>query len=720
MVPAMTYTAVAAATNLSALNNFSLFIRKSRLFASGYSFLSQAGPVNFGDFAVSPSQPNTDTGWTAVSAGNNHSLAIRNGMLFSFGANANGRTGLNEGSGSTLVPTQVGAATDWTAVAAGTGHSLAIRDGMLFSFGVNANGRTGLNTISGETRVPTQVGTDTGWTAVAAGSSHSLAIRNGMLFSFGWNSNGRTGLNTTSGDTLVPTQVGAATDWTAVAAGELHSLAIRDGMLFSFGWNFTGSTGLNTISGNTLVPTQVGTDTGWTAISAGSSHSLAIRNGMLFSFGSNEVGRTGLNTTSGNTLVPTQVGTDTGWTAISAGSSHSLAIRNGMLFSAGTDLSTQLAFGTYPYRLVPTSLDETYSSEPVSEPVASSTYTPESLLYIPEFPNQISTTPTLSTTQVAVGTNDIAVVLEAPRTGVLDKISVRLGTVSGASGSVSVSRSSDGFPGNSLSSATFSLSANATVEITLSVPLAVTEGELLSFRFSSVSSSTFQIIGFTDAGLFGTSSFLTNASGSWVIIANQGPCMALSISGVYGPTQGLWPIHGTSTTNISTSTAIKGIGNRFTLDGAVRVTGFWLWADIEDHCQLRLYDETEVISTLLVVDDYPQGTVGRLSFHKLAHPIILSANVEYTLAVVPSTTTQSTIYDLTIRDYLLPSAPGRGNWFEVSTGTVNSIDPADYSTTASGGSTSLFTCGIVVDQVLLQDASSGGGVPLIGPGGLVY
>jgi len=710
----MTWTAVAAG------GSHSLAIRDGMLFSFGANANGRTGLNTISGETIVPTQVGTDADWTAVAAGGSHSLAIRNGMLFSFGWNDSARTGLNTAGGDTLVPTQVGAATDWTAISAGIWHSLAIRGGMLFSFGLNSWGATGLNTTISSTAVPTQVGTATDWTAVAAGSSHSLAIRNGMLFSFGWNDSARTGLNTIFNNTLIPTQVGAATDWTAVAAGSSHSLAIRNGMLFSFGSNSNGRTGLNTTSGNTLVPTQVGAATDWTAVAAGEFHSLAIRDGMLFSFGSNSSGRAGQGTISGNTLVPTQVGTDTGWTAVSAGNSHSLAIRDGLPLSFGSDANSRLGLGTINERLEFTSVAEAYSSGPVSEPAVYSTYTPASLLYIPEFPNQISTTPTLSTTQVAVGTNDIAVVLEAPRTGVLDKISVRLGTVSGASGSVSVSRSSDGFPGNSLSSATFSLSANATVEITLSVPLAVTEGELLSFRFSSVSSSTFQIIGFTDAGLFGTSSFLTNASGSWVIIANQGPCMALSISGVYGPTQGLWPIHGTSTTNISTSTAIKGIGNRFTLDGAVRVTGFWLWADIEDHCQLRLYDETEVISTLLVVDDYPQGTVGRLSFHKLAHPIILSANVEYTLAVVPSTTTQSTIYDLTIRDYLLPSAPGRGNWFEVSTGTVNSIDPADYSTTASGGSTSLFTCGIVVDQVLLQDASSGGGVPLIGPGGLVY
>lgn len=278
-------------------------------------------------------------GWTDVSAGTEYSLALKGSELWASGYNAYGQLG--DGSSTTrLSPVLIPGS--WKQVSAGYLQSAGVKnDGTLWTWGYNGSGQLGLNNYS-STLVPTSVGGN-GWKQVANGQGYFMMglSDTGTLFAWGDNTYGQLGLGNKTGRNY-PTQVGTAGEWSAVAVGQYHTLGIKkDGSLWAWGRNNMGQAGRSDITTEVLSPYKIGI--GFGAVAAGTQHSMARKSdGTLWVFGDNAVGQLGLGDTNVRRQ-PVRVGTSNDWVLIDAEANNSSATKtDGTAWACGAGGSGQL------------------------------------------------------------------------------------------------------------------------------------------------------------------------------------------------------------------------------------------------------------------------------------------------------------------------------------------------------------------------------------------
>jgi alpha-tubulin suppressor-like RCC1 family protein len=177
------------------------------LWAWGYNYWGQLGLGGY-DLISHPTPAQVFTSYYyIIAAGGWHSLAMSSPTadyeLYAWGLNEWGQLGV--GNYTTLrypTPTQVETDKGWSFFAAGSHHTLGIKaDGSLWAWGDNYYGELGLGqALTGQyIPTPTRVGSDTDWVAVAAGDQNSLMLKaDGSLWACGYNDYGKLGLGDTN------------------------------------------------------------------------------------------------------------------------------------------------------------------------------------------------------------------------------------------------------------------------------------------------------------------------------------------------------------------------------------------------------------------------------------------------------------------------------------------------------------------------------------------
>ena len=348
--------------------------------------------------------------------------------------------------------------------------------------------------------------------------------------------------------------------------------------------------------------------------------------------------------------------------------------------------------------------------------------------FLPPYPNDALTTPTISTSQVNVNTATtiIAWVLQAPKSGTIEEVSLSRAFVEGQ-GTLNVRLETlvNGVPSNTLIgtgafTATPSLADSGGpnwYDMALDTPVAVTVGQKFAIVFQlSIGMDQVYLRHFMDAGLFAFPSVLRslNNRGSWALLQGYAPLTSLKYSdGTYPSITGMYPYSDVAAVNFSSSTTPDTIGNKFQVPAKVRVKGFWLYADMDGDFNMSIYNSSGTVATYSGSGLEPPYTSGSLMYLLLDSPVELNAGQDYVVAVEATDASTSQYYYAIAPDAARASAfPGDGSFI-----MTTAKDPTD-STDFTDQSTNMVFMGLVVDGV--ESGGGGAALPFIGQGGLVY
>lgn len=152
--------------------------------------------------------------------------------------------------------------------------------------------------------------------------------------------------------------------------------------------------------------------------------------------------------------------------------------------------------------------------------------------------------------------------------------------------------------------------------------------------------------------------------------------------------------------------------NKFQVPVSVRVVGVTTRADFDGECEIILYasDGTTVLASVAIDPDARSLTDRRTYMHLFGSSVTLSPSTNYYLALKPTTATSVGYTQL----LFFTSGDRAGTHFGINW---------TLSTRTDGGSwtddnTRQLMASLLCDGI--DSGGAGGGVPLIGPGGLVY
>lgn len=348
----------------------------------------------------------------------------------------------------------------------------------------------------------------------------------------------------------------------------------------------------------------------------------------------------------------------------------------------------------------------------------------DSTLYSPPFPDAPAGTPTISTTQIAMGssTGEVAYILQAPKTGDIDRITFRTSTVTtGSTIEIRLETVDDstGYPSGTLVDTNSNITQvinsaddNVLFEVTLTGAATVTQGQKVAVRFKNSSGSpVIYFGGFADWSAFTTPQILesTNSGTSWTQQANYSPIVAFRYSdATYPEINGVVPLNTVSTTNISSSTTPDEVGNLFTPTQAYRVVGYWAWQDLDGAGEIKMYDASGVVanSTVSLAGTYPLSGAGDFVKYFLETPITLTPNTDYGIVLKKTDTTTSLYYSCDVSDVKYMTAMPSGGKFTQIT-AKDPTDLGDFTETT----TAMVFMGLIIDAI---DITASGGATSYG------
>lgn len=247
-----------------------------------------------------------------------------------------------------------------------------------------------------------------------------------------------------------------------------------------------------------------------------------------------------------------------------------------------------------------------------------------------------------------------AMIFEAPKTGTIDRVGFRTGTVTtGATLDVRLETVSatDGNPTGALLAAGSNAAVAVTTssiwhEVTLTTPVAVTAGQLVALVIvnPAVSPGVLNIVRFStnpNASLPYTALFTT----VWTKATTHGIFAVRYTDGTYPRIPGVLPVSILGpAASINANSTPDEVGNRIVVPMACRVAGFYWWwfaaaAPLAD-LTLKLYDSTGTLlaSRLVDKDSFMPSSVGAQLYLRLPTPVDLAAGM-YRLTVNPASTT---------------------------------------------------------------------------------
>ena len=338
---------------------------------------------------------------------------------------------------------------------------------------------------------------------------------------------------------------------------------------------------------------------------------------------------------------------------------------------------------------------------------------------------------TTTTWVIDAASEAAGIVLQPPKAGDIRKIWFRVGTVtSGATIDIRVETVSatTGFPTGTL----WATNTNGSVAIannddgtlfgvTLTADATVVKTDRIAIVIKNPSSSfgNMQIVGVADTSAVQNMPYgLLFTGGAWAQIAVSliPICIIEYSDGSYAPQNGLIIAKLVNTTTYNSGTNPNHRALRFSLSVPVRVSGCWLWADLDGDTDLLLvadnWDGTDgnALAKVSLDKDIRGVATGNIGFYDFATAVSLSANTIYRLVIKPTSVTSLSVYDITAGTNAQWAAmPDGGIEFYLSTANNPTVAGSWTDTT-----TSRPMCGLILDG--FDDGAGGSAGILVHPG----
>lgn len=279
--------------------------------------------------------------------------------------------------------------------------------------------------------------------------------------------------------------------------------------------------------------------------------------------------------------------------------------------------------------------------------------------YFPEVPNQIGVLANFSNFLLDAASEKAAYIIQAPKTGNVSKVAWRTNVVTtgatldirletlNASGDPSGTLFGTNTNGSHVLADTDDSKVNVT---TLTAAAAVTKGDKLAVVIVNPATGfgNFNVAAFQDADAdFPYSDHFTTA---WAK-AKASPCVGLEYSdGSYAVISNCYPIDSNPATVFNSGSAPDEIGIIFQLPVPVRVTGCWIWCDLDAAADVKLYNSdgsTVLLSRSLVGAEDAATTMGLMLFY-FSSTATLAKATNYRLTLVPTTVTNVGLQEFTV------------------------------------------------------------------------
>lgn len=307
-----------------------------------------------------------------------------------------------------------------------------------------------------------------------------------------------------------------------------------------------------------------------------------------------------------------------------------------------------------------------------------------------------------------------AFIFMAPKTGTVSKIwfrtatvttgdtvDVRLETVDATTGAPSGTL----FAANTNGSQSILLTDDNTVFVTtLTATASVTKGDLLTIvvALPSVAVGNMVIAAISGAAMALEYPYSALYTGTWAKGTNICCCALEYNDGSYAHVEGVFPFSAVANTAFNSGSTPDERGNMFQVPFPCRVTGFWLWADLDGNCDIVLYDSdgtTALLTKSLDLDNRPVTTNARqvYPFNSTAN---LSANTNYRIVLKPTSATSVTLQEFTVnaaavmdahsggQNVHLTTRVDAGSWTQTTTQRAMigvALDGFDDAVSAAGG-----------------------------------
>lgn len=345
---------------------------------------------------------------------------------------------------------------------------------------------------------------------------------------------------------------------------------------------------------------------------------------------------------------------------------------------------------------------------------------------IPTLPQNIVAAPSVSTINFDAANDAIGNVFQIGKSGTIDKIVFFTGTLAGSSGSFDIEvrletvDTSTGLPTGTLWAATTNGTVNvlATADntwqtITLTASATVVRGQYIAViaKVTAVNgaATTMAMVRFADTQMHAMYGVENLTGAGW---AKQATSLTYCISPIFNdgtfsstPSFFLVPAVNTRTFNSGSSPNKRAL--KFQVAAPMRLTGFWVWMDLDADCIIKLYaaDGTTVLAQKTVSSNIDNTTAAWIYTYLFdANEVSpgyydLVANTNYYLSVEPSSGTDISVYDI---DY--PSNAYLGSWG----GGINWVSATNTGGTWTATTTNRPFIGLIFNGVD-DGVSTGGG-----------
>jgi hypothetical protein len=297
----------------------------------------------------------------------------------------------------------------------------------------------------------------------------------------------------------------------------------------------------------------------------------------------------------------------------------------------------------------------------------------------PEFPRRTTAAPSITGYTLNALNEKLAAVTQVPRSGDISKVAFKLGTVVAAQNLTIRLETVDmatGFPTGTLWAANTQLDPvviaaaddNHWKTATLTAAAGVLLGEYIGIVVTHKDNDTdsLDVLTFTDHP--GNFPYSLHDAGAGYVKNQNAPMFALEYSSgdAYSWIPGVLPYANHAGSFITTAFASNSnpdeIGLRFQVPMACKVIGAWVWGILANNYEIKLYDDAgTLLASLAVAGAGLGGTTA-------ADPYLLLLNAEteltintwYRLTVLPTTTSNVTVYEWTVPTTSLLNAFGMG------------------------------------------------------------